>query len=230
MMGGHHAASGAALWVGLTSTTLGAGLMPLDPAGVATGSLVCAGAALLPDLDHRRATLTRALPPISSVGARVVEAAAGGHRQGTHSLAGIAVAVIFAVLAGRTPWVPVLASLLLGSLAFTALKIVPGPKTGWLVGIAVALAVAAAGPGGEAWFPWAIGLGVAAHVLGDALTRGGVALLWPVSGRRFAVPVLGLTGSLREWLLMTPLSLYATVGLLLSAAQALGLWSGGGGL
>ena len=75
MMGPSHAACGAAAWVALTGTytvqladvsiPVGLGLMPVGNAGVITGSLICAGAALLPDLDHPGGTVARSLPPLS---------------------------------------------------------------------------------------------------------------------------------------------------------------------
>ncbi|MCB4208709.1 metal-dependent hydrolase [Arthrobacter sp. UM1] len=214
MMGGHHAASGAAAWIALSTAGTGLALLPAHPAGVLSGALVCAGAALLPDLDHRSSTLTRALPPFTTVAARAAEAAAGGHRQGTHSVAGLAAVVFLAVLAGRTPWAPEVCALLLGALALGALKVVPGPRTAWCAALLLGLGVSLGHPGNPAWFPVAVGVGVAAHILGDLLTRGGVGLLWPFSSRRIALPLLGKTGSWVEWLVMTPVSLYAVFGLL----------------
>jgi membrane-bound metal-dependent hydrolase YbcI (DUF457 family) len=217
MMGGHHAASGAAAWVAVTTTTTGLALIPTDPAGVLTGALVCAGAALLPDLDHRRSTLTRALPPLTSVLARVTERAAGGHRAGTHSILGIVVAVAFAVLLGRTAWGPAVAALLLGALALKALRFIPGPHWAWLIALAAGLAVGMGQPVQGHWFPTAIGLGVAAHIIGDMFTAGGVGLLWPLSRKRFALPFLGKTGSAAEWVVMAPITLYAVYGVLSQA-------------
>lgn len=214
MMGGHHAASGAAVWLAVSTAGTGLALIPTDPAGVLSGALVCAGAALLPDLDHRSSTLTRALPPLTNVTARVVESAAGGHRQGTHSLVGILVAVAFAMLAGRTEWAPAVAALLLVALALKSIKAIPGPRAAWMIAVVAALGVGAAQPDQMAWFPVAIGGGVAVHILGDMLTKGGVGLLWPLTRKKFAVPVLGKTGSWQEWALMVPVSLYAVYGVL----------------
>lgn len=79
MMGGHHAACGAAAWVAVTSTapyTLG--FYPVSDVGVITGAIVCAGAALLPDADHHSGTIAHSLPPVSEGVANLVETISGG--------------------------------------------------------------------------------------------------------------------------------------------------------
>ena len=66
MMGAHHAACGAAAWIAITSPApIGLGAYPVSPVGIVTGAVVCAGAALLPDIDHRNGTLAHCLPPVS---------------------------------------------------------------------------------------------------------------------------------------------------------------------
>ena len=78
MMGGHHAASGAAAWVALTaSTPIALGLYPVSEVGIMTGALVCAGAALLPDADHHSGTIAHSLPPVSEGVARGIAAVSG---------------------------------------------------------------------------------------------------------------------------------------------------------
>ena len=111
MMGPSHAACGAAAWVSLTgsytvhladiSLPVGLGLMPVGDPGVITGALICAGAALLPDMDHPGGTVARSLPPLSRWLARGVSRVGGGHRHGTHSLVGLLVVTGLAVLSQR---------------------------------------------------------------------------------------------------------------------------------
>ena len=111
MMGPSHAACGAAAWVALTGTytvhladtslPVGLGLMPVGDPGVITGALICAGAALLPDMDHPGGTVARSLPPLSRWLARGVSRLGGGHRHGTHSLVGLLVVVGLAMLSQR---------------------------------------------------------------------------------------------------------------------------------
>ncbi|GAB3752431.1 metal-dependent hydrolase [Zhihengliuella somnathii] len=272
MLGGNHAAWGAASWVAVASPArfetaplseflpeafarlpeeipLGLGLFGDSPGGVATGAMVCAGAALLPDADHRRASIAHSLPPVTAVLCATVGRAAGGHRQGTHSLVGIVVAVVLAWLVGL--WVidagghPIylgagMASILLVSLAAKALKFVPDSmrKTPWVVGIVAGAAVAALSPPDPRWFVAAVGLGVIAHLVGDLLTVGGINPFWPFRFRRprvlrhapvmrqiwrpsghFSLPLVGVTGSWREWLLCVPIAAYAAMGITLSLAR-----------
>ena len=168
MMGGHHAASGAALWLALTTQfdvglaplaqvfpalpeqiTLGLGLMDVSPTGVVTGALVAAGAALVPDADHRHAMRAHSLPPLSNIMCIQVGRLSGGHRHGTHSILGLAVFVTIAALAGMWrielpnfgtiyPGAGILA-VLLASFAAKALKIIPDTmrKFPWILGLAV---------------------------------------------------------------------------------------------
>ena len=66
MMGGHHAASGAAACVAVASTgPYALGWYPLDPAGVLIGGMATAGTDLVCDWDHRSSTIAHSLPPLS---------------------------------------------------------------------------------------------------------------------------------------------------------------------
>lgn len=211
MMGGHHAACGAAAWVAISTQIevplgimaekftflpeaipIGMGLMDVSPIGVITGALVCAGAALLPDADHHNATIAHSLPPLSNVVCSGVGAISGGHRQGTHSLIGIAVFTLIAWLAGMValdtemfgtiyPAAGVL-SILLVAFAAKALKIIPASmrKSPWVVGIVVGVMVAFFAPEEQNWFVIAMALGTAIHIAGDMMTTGGCNLAWPI--------------------------------------------------
>lgn len=64
MMGPAHSLSGAAAWLGVGAAAAAAGRAMPWPVLV-VGALICAGAALAPDLDHRSATISRAFGPIS---------------------------------------------------------------------------------------------------------------------------------------------------------------------
>ncbi|MGO4384047.1 metal-dependent hydrolase [Specibacter sp. RAF43] len=263
MMGAHHAACGAAVWLALTTRfhvdpaaaahlaplatqgfDLGLGLLEVSPVGVLTGAIVTAGAALLPDADHRHATIAHSLPPLSNIMCIQVGRLSGGHRHGTHSLLGLAVFVVIAFLAGlwTVPLEPFgviypgagVLTVLLGSFAAKALKVIPDSmrKFPWVLGLGLGGFITFFAPQEQFWFPLAMGLGVAVHILGDILTTGGCNLLWPlrvkaprlvraVPGLRhvwkrngnLAVPVLGNAGSWREWLLLVPVSLYVVAGI-----------------
>ncbi|HEX7463066.1 MAG TPA: metal-dependent hydrolase, partial [Dermatophilaceae bacterium] len=58
----------------------------------AVGAAVCAGAALLPDIDHPQSTMGTILGPVSETVARGVAVVSGGHRGATHSAVGVAAA------------------------------------------------------------------------------------------------------------------------------------------
>ncbi|MDN5754968.1 MAG: metal-dependent hydrolase [Arthrobacter sp.] len=264
MMGGHHAASGAAVWIAVTTQPvlglgpvaewlsflparipLGFGLLEVSDAGVLAGALVCAGAALLPDADHRHASIAQSLPPVSNLMCAGIGRVAGGHRNGTHSLLGIALFTLIAHALGlwevHSPrWGTVfpgagLSAVLLIAFALKALKFIPDAmrKLPWVVSIPAGAFVALFAPEEQYWFVLAVLLGTATHVLGDLLTVGGCNLLWPLRLRapsklrrlpllrqiwrpsgRLAVPVLGVAGSWREWLLCVPVSLYAFLGIM----------------
>src|SRR5699024_893467 len=65
MRGGHHAISGPAAWMALAGSATvrghqaGLGLWALSSEQVLAGAVVATGAALLPDIDHPGATVSR---------------------------------------------------------------------------------------------------------------------------------------------------------------------------
>lgn len=91
MMGHSHALSGAALF---TAGTIPLGL-PWHQ--VLIGAVACAGAAVLPDIDHHGSHVARTFGPLTRGFAWGVGKVAGGHRNGTHSALGIGLlaAVVF---------------------------------------------------------------------------------------------------------------------------------------
>ncbi|MFD4985529.1 metal-dependent hydrolase [Streptomyces sp. NPDC058374] len=64
MMGPAHSLSGAAAWLGVGALATANG-HPMPWPVLVTGALICAGAALAPDLDHKSATISRAFGPVS---------------------------------------------------------------------------------------------------------------------------------------------------------------------
>ena len=192
MMGGHHAASGAAAWVAISSTgpyTLG--WYPLDATGILIGGMATAGTALVCDWDHRHSTVANSLPPLSNVIAVGIENASGGHRQGTHSVLGAAFFVLLATLAGQiqlqTDWglLSVGAGLLcmfMINIAAKALKLFPkaGFISNWLFALTMAGLVTWFAPDQWTWLPVSMLTGVVVHIVGDMITTGGVPLLWPI--------------------------------------------------
>ncbi|MFC7330841.1 metal-dependent hydrolase [Marinactinospora rubrisoli] len=212
MMAPSHAASGALAGAAaaalLAPAVSGCALFDL-----AAGVLVGAGAALLPDLDHPTSTASRSQGPVTGVVHRAVAGASrlawaatrtgrddggrdgdGVHRHLSHTPL-VAVAVGAGVwLAGG--WWPVLlvAVWFAVDLGLRGLAgCVPG---GWrwtrswpaVSLVSAALAGLLVWGGVSASFVGAlVAVGMIVHSLGDAFTRAGVPLLWPVvhRGRRW---------------------------------------------
>lgn len=100
MMGPAHSLSGAAAWLGVGAAAAAADRTMPWPVLV-VGALICAGAALAPDLDHKSATISRAFGPISKAICEIVDKLSfavykatkkpadarrtGGHRTLTHT-------------------------------------------------------------------------------------------------------------------------------------------------
>ncbi|GAA3368503.1 metal-dependent hydrolase [Streptomyces sannanensis] len=100
MMGPAHSLSGAAAWLGVGAATAAAG-HPMPWPVLLAGTLICAGAALAPDLDHKSATISRAFGPVSRALCEIIDKLSyavykatrstadprrsGGHRTLTHT-------------------------------------------------------------------------------------------------------------------------------------------------
>lgn len=251
-MGAHHAICGAVTWVTVTSTApYMLGVHPMPASSVLLGSLVTAGAALLPDVDHHSATIAQSGGLVTQAIADVAEAASGGHRHGLHSL--LAVAGFTAATWAAQFWhtsVPVLgqipagsALLLLALVAFAsrALKLTRGGALKlWGTAAALTAGILYFAPEQLAWLPMSVMVGVAVHLVGDFMTVGGLPLLWPWIPKPprsveympllrrvwqpngyVAVPVLGKAGSFREWVLCGALTLYLLYGLAVTVAGML---------
>lgn len=238
MMGSSHAISGAAVFLAASSSTMGLGLLDLSPTELLAGTLVCAGAALLPDADHPNATIAYSVPGGSAV-TGLIGAATGGHRKGLHCLAAIVVVFFGAMLLSKVAFTPEgwagplhlgTAIMVMSCTAFAVkvLRLVRSWFMAWAAGAVLAFVVTWLVPIGGPWLLAAVTLGYATHLAGDLITAGGVPLLWPLMpkppravrnlpvlsamwlpGGNFAVPVLGNTGSWREQLLATGLTVYA---------------------
>ncbi len=199
----------------------------LTPAQTVAAGVVGAGFALLPDLDEPGSTVARKFGLAGQAASHVVHAAAGGHRQATHSLGAIAIVVGGFWALDRYVWTAPVALMLclfvagrfvlplgVGKRAFGAV-VLPLALGWWAYRSETGtwhLGAHLVGPHTWLWLPAVAGAGVALHMLGDMLTVEGVPLLWPLHWR-VAVPLLGHTSSLRESFAGAILAL-ATAGLL----------------
>src|SRR5215467_3059927 len=96
MMGRTHALSGL-----VTGVAIGQFWWHLDPAHLAVGAAVTAGAAVLPDIDHPDASCADSFGFVTKGFAWLIGRVSGGHRHGTHSLAGVAAFTAAAYVAER---------------------------------------------------------------------------------------------------------------------------------
>lgn len=214
-MGRTHATSGAVAFLAVFPLLHQAGL-DLTPLTVPVGALAAAGAATLPDLDHPQATVSRSWGPATTGLARVVAWCTGGHRGGTHSLVAVAALSIGAAAVDLTGGLlrgVALAFLFALATAAVQLRLArPFLHTVICVGGAVVLVTVSAQhsvtPG---VLPFAVGVGSAAHLVGDMLTKEGVPLLWPVSRRRFRIASLSTGGFIEQLLVGPGLALCALV-------------------
>lgn len=252
VMGVNHATSGAAVWFAATAAlpSFGTDAYPLSPAGILSGAVVCAGAALLPDADQHSSTIANSVPVVGKLVTRGIADASGGHRHGFHTVLAGALVTLLAVLVGRVtaavpalgvvPVGPAIATIGLICFAVKARELVRSWSAAWAVGILAAAAVVVFAPDNPTWFPIAVGLGFLTHLAGDLLTVEGVpSPTWPVQipppkawtripglnaiwkrNGYLAVPVLGHAGSWRETALGALLGLYCIYAVVVVVARA----------
>jgi membrane-bound metal-dependent hydrolase YbcI (DUF457 family) len=217
MMGHTHALSGAAVWLAATPflgdpAVLGGHALALSPAQIAAGTIVCAGAAMLPDIDHHDGTIANTFGPFTRLPCRLIGVISGGHRHATHSL-------LFAVLAGlgmgwtagHSPdraW-PVVLFLLIGlGLRGIGIQIREREHFSALLNAAVAAALTYVMRDLDMGFAGhAVALGCVVHILGDCLTPDGCPVFWPAQWRVELPLVPATDGVLERWVLAPLLTL-----------------------
>lgn len=165
---------------------------------------------MLPDLDHRRGTAAQAWGPLTRGFGRMVGRVSGGHRAGTHTLlAAVLVGPFVDGVLRLSAWLAVPVVALLVGLALVAWEpLMPGRwERVWPANLAVSLAtgwVLVVSGIASGWLPLAVMAGWLAHVLGDAVTVGGVRLLMPFSRDRVSLTRLRTGGaweSVAGWVL-----------------------------
>ncbi|WP_106585783.1 metal-dependent hydrolase [Murinocardiopsis flavida] len=221
MMGHSHALSGVVGWMAIVPVVQGTEVLgvrfDLGPAEIVAGSLVCAGAALVPDLDHKSSTITQTYGAVTRAIGVIFNWLFGGHRMGTHSL-------LFAVLMGALTtalalWsdlaVQVFVFLLVG-IAFNGLgfgmdknkvaaEVINAMGT---AGICIALY---ANGTNYTWVGLAVAFGCLLHFVGDCITDMGCPLIWPISKYRIGSPISFKADGVVERKVVTPLLSIAIV-------------------
>lgn len=215
VMGSSHAASGALAWAAVAAVAPHLPLvhahMSLPTLGV--GVFACAGAALLPDLDHPEGTAAWTFGPASKAACRSINRIFHGHRHGTHTILFALGAATTTWLVDRAPHGNLVILFVLLALAIRALRLIPHVV---VPTAAIATFVIGMSGVGLGWLPLAVGLGSLVHIAGDALTVEGVPALYPLRPMKQHVrlPILGHAGSRRELLVAAPLMTVATAALL----------------
>ena len=220
MMGPTHALSAGVVFLAIAAP-LSHNVHHLTPVTAAVGTVVAAGAGLLPDLDHPRATPARAFGPLSAGAAWTIGKVTGGHRHGTHSFIGIAVFTALAVAATHNLWALTAALWLCMGLAVRSLWRRPSNRpngrfdyrdVAGIVHAAIAAYVAYrlthSGLDMEV-VPWAITVGYVTHLIGDSMTESGVNWCWP-SRRRYRIASIDTGKSVEKWVVVP--SLYVGLG------------------
>lgn len=206
MLGRNHAIYGASAWMlaGYPMAVNYAGIEGNAHSKVVVGmtSLIAAGAAVVPDLDHPDSRPAEHFGLLSKAVSKVLEAGAGGHRAGTHSL-------VFPVLLGLALWGSsrlVIGNLVAAVVCACCVSIglaLIGPSLGLRVPALMHLAAGA----GVGWWVWGsydeikpmlwmvIAAGSAIHIICDAVTKGGVPLLMPLTRKRFGIPLFDVGGT-----------------------------------
>ena len=185
-------------------------LAPITGWAVPVLAVSAAGGAMLPDLDHRDATIAHSLGAVTRGLAVGGGAVSGGHRHGTHSLLGVAVFTVAAWGLARAGGWPL--GIWLGflfAIALTALQI-PLVRNVWIhtllcLSIGAGFVLLAT----QITLPalatvMGVSIGAVAHLLGDMLTIEGCPLLWPFTKTRFHVLSL-TTGHFTERVIVGPL-------------------------
>lgn len=220
MMGHTHALSGAAVWLAAVPLLSreqwwGSHALSLSPAQVIAGAVVCAGAAILPDIDHQNSRIANTYGPVTRVMCRWVGKVSGGHRHATHSL-------LFALVMGYS--MNLLASHYIYGW-WAALFVIVGfglrgvgldfeGHDNWsAIADCVTAAVAVFLMHGldMSFAGDAVALGCLVHVAGDCLTPRGCPVLWPAPLRVEILLVPRTDGRVERWVIAPLLAIAAGV-------------------
>lgn len=193
MMGRTHALAGVVLTL-TAQPFLARWGMPTTTTATCLAAVGAAGGAMLPDMDHRHATVAQSLGPVSKAVAIGVGWISGGHRNGTHSFLGVAAFTALSWwLVGLGGWPATLWAAFVLSIGSAALHIrfrrtsAVAHTVMCLLGVVWLIDSGRLGTFPWQALTWGVGIGAFSHAIvpTDALTRQGCPWLWPVSRKRF---------------------------------------------
>ncbi len=192
MMGRTHAISGALVF---GSSTF---VFTYSPAEAIFAGMLATAAALVPDLDHKGATATKSLGPVSWLVHKLIKLGFGDHRSGTHS-------IVFAGMIGIGCWQLLSHPNLYTKIGLILLlSIMTAPLVrlfkirGWLDDllppVAYSLVIFRTNLD-LSIAPLALMIGCLAHIMGDCLTDRGCPIFWPLTTERYGVGVFTTNGT-----------------------------------
>ncbi|TNY34863.1 metal-dependent hydrolase [Thermomonospora catenispora] len=219
-MGRTHALSGAVVWLAAAPALsqerwLGDFAVSLSPAQVAAGAVVCAGAALLPDIDHHNGRIANTIGPVTKSLCKWVGKVSGGHRQATHSiLFALAAGLVMDLLATHVEYLWWVALFITVGFGLRGIGLDFEKHEVWssVADCAVAaLAVWWMSTLDMSFAGYAVTLGCLAHIAGDCLTPRGCPIFWPVKWR-LDIPLVPRTdGKVERWVVGPVLTLAAAI-------------------
>lgn len=209
-----HAVMGLAAWGGVALLAITHGSSVDMPTWIA-GAALTSGAALLPDLDHPPATVSRSFGPVTKIISRGVDAASvgiydtiklsgdphrtGGHRTFTHTavFAALMGVITTSVVSLNNQWVTAALLFFFAGLAVRGLLHEWDHAADTFVVVVLSAIITwrcwgwlHTGAHRADWAGVAVLTGCLAHCVGDAITEEGCPILWPVPiGRHLWYPI-----------------------------------------
>lgn len=209
-----HAVMGLAAWGGVALLAITHGVA-VDAQTWIAGAALTSGAALLPDLDHPPATVSRSFGPVTKIISRGVDATSvgiydtiklsgdphrnGGHRTFTHTavFAALMGVVTTSLVALNNQWVTAALVFFFAGLGVRGLLHEWDHAADTFVVIVLSAIITwrcwdwiHTGSHRADWIGVAVLAGCLAHCVGDAITEEGCPILWPVPiGRHLWYPI-----------------------------------------
>lgn len=192
MMGFSHALTG------VLAAIIAAQVLNSTWGSIAVGAVVLTGASLVPDLDCQSSTISNTLGWLTRALSWLIRKSTGGHRRGTHSIAGaggLAIVAHMAVLHRDQLW----AMVVLGVVLFLCIA---GPIRLMgiegilddLIPIPIALVMVTWDAVPLDLLPACLFIGFMVHILGDMITKMGCPVFWPLDSKSYALAKLKAGG------------------------------------